>query len=239
MVTSDTLAIAGVDADATNGDDPFPHHLREEYLARARMMTARKGQIICAEGTVSRDVYLICSGRVQFSLLSSLGREVILRDMQANRIFGELAAVDHRPRSASAVATEECRLAHMNGDAFVAFLGEVPQAGLWMVHQLAALLRDMTERAFAFATLPVANRLQAELIRLANIERGTVATTDRRAITKMPTHADLAARIGTHREAVSRELGALAKEGIVQQVGRTMYILSFKSLVALHDRARR
>jgi CRP/FNR family transcriptional regulator, cyclic AMP receptor protein len=235
MQSSDTVAQTG----SSENGDPFPDHLRREYLARARLMAARKGQIICAEGTSTRDVFLICTGLVQFSLLSSHGREVILREMPPGRIFGELAAVDHRPRSASAVAKEDCQLAHMTGDDFIAFLGEVPQAGLWMVQQLAALLRDMTERTFAIATLPVATRIHAELIRLSTIPNGAMHSGDMCTIARMPTHVDLAARVGTHREAVSRELGALAKEGIVQQVGRQLHILSVRRLTAIHDRGRR
>lgn len=217
----------------------FPTHLREDYLSRAQMITIRKRQIVVAEGSHARDVYLIHSGRLQASLVSSAGREVILREMGPDQIFGDLAAIDHKPRSASVVAIEDCRLAHLSGDAFIAFLGEVPQAGLWMVHQLAALVRDLTERTLSLATLPVASRVQLELLRLAGDYGDQAGENDIRVIRPLPTHAELAARIGTHREAVSRELNALANEGLVKQVGRTMTILSHTRLVALSDRARR
>jgi CRP-like cAMP-binding protein len=54
----------------------------------------------------------------------------------------------------------------------------------------------------------------------------------------MPTHADLAARIGTHREAVTRELNLLAGEGILRQSGRKVEILSVRRLQSLYDRIR-
>ncbi len=218
------------------GNEPFPDSLRAAYVERSRKLTVRKGQMVIAEGTDARDVYLICSGRVQISLVSPHGREVILRDMEAGRIFGELAAIDRLPRSASVVALSDGQLAHMSGDDFLRFLGEVPQAGLWMAQQLAARVRDLTDKTFELATLPVASRIQAELLRLA---AASVGEGDRVRIHPMPTHAELAARVGTHREGVSRELSLLAQEGLLRQSGRTLEILSLSALQTLQTRLRR
>jgi CRP-like cAMP-binding protein len=215
--------------------EPFPVALRDAYLGRARLTKVRRGQIIIAEGSETTDVYLIRSGRVQISLFSPHGREVILREMGPNLIFGELAAIDKQARSANVVAVEDSELALMRGEDFLDFLGAVPQAGLWMSQLLVARIRNLTARAFELATLPVAGRVHSELLRLA---RETGMEADRLEIQPMPTHADLAARIGTHREAVTRELNLLASEGIVRQSGRKVEILSVARLHALYDRIR-
>jgi CRP-like cAMP-binding protein len=209
--------------------------LRDAYLARARLVKIRRGQTIISEGSETTEVYLICSGRVQISLFSPHGREVIFREMGPNLIFGELAAIDRQARSANVVALEDSQLAHMRGEDFLAFLGEVPQAGLWMSQLLVARIRNLTARAFELATLPVAGRVHSELLRLA---RETGDEGDRPVIQPMPTHADLAARIGTHREAVTRELNMLAGEGILRQSGRKSEILSIARLQSLYDRIR-
>lgn len=218
-------------------NEPFPPALSDEFLRRAQLNRYRKGQVVVGEGTDAADVYLIRSGRVQFSLVSVHGRELILRDFEPGHLFGELAAIDGLPRSANAMATEDCQLARMSGPAFVTFLGEVPQAGLWMAQQLARRVRDLTNRAFELATLPVAARLQTELLRLALA--GEQCEADQATIRPMPTHAELAARIGTRREAVSRELSTLAHEGMVHQSGRTLEILSVSGLRNLLDRLSR
>ncbi len=217
--------------------EPFPAVLADDYLRRAQLIRIRKGQMVVGEGTDATDVYLIRSGRVQFSLVSLHGREMILRDFGPGHIFGELAAIDGLPRSASAVALEDCQLARMSGASFVEMLGEVPRAGLWMAQQLARRVRDLTNRAFELATLPVAARLQTELLRLALT--GENPTPDRATIRPLPTHADLAARIGTRREAVSRELSILSHEGLVRQSGRSLEILSLEKLRLLLDRLSR
>ncbi|HEU0099223.1 MAG TPA: Crp/Fnr family transcriptional regulator [Allosphingosinicella sp.] len=217
-------------------EEPFPLGLREAYLARAQLIKVRRGQIIISEGSDTTEVYLIRSGKVQISLFSLHGREVILREMGADQIFGELAAIDGQRRSANVIAVEDSVLALMRGEQFVDFLGAVPQAGLWMSRLLVARIRNLTSRAFELATLPVAGRIHSELLRLA---RESGVDSDRLTIQPMPTHADLAARIGTHREAVTRELNLLAGEGILHQSGRRVEILSVAKLHALYDRIRR
>jgi len=216
------------------GEGSFRIGLREAFLARAQPIKVPCGRTVISEGSDACDVYLICKGKVQISLFSPHGREVILRELGADRVFGELAAIDRQPRSADVIALEDSVLARMSGEVFLDFLGTVPQAGLWMSHVLAARVRDLTARAFELATMPVAGRVQSELLRLAReagVEGGLT-------IDRMPTHAQLAARIGTHREAVTRELNTLTDEGILRRSGRKAEILSLPRLQSLYDRFR-
>ncbi|MDB5725676.1 MAG: hypothetical protein JWQ16_2430 [Novosphingobium sp.] len=222
-------------ADPDDGDI-LPSDLSTTFLERSRTLKARAGQIIFSEGNEASDVYFVHSGRVRISILTSQGREIILRDIGAGEIFGELAAIDQGPRSAGATAIEDSVLAHMRGDDFVDLLGTVPQAGLWMTRRLAARVRDLTDKASDLVTLPVAGRVQGELLRLAR-DCGSVGAT---AVIKLvPTHADIAARIGTHREAVTRELNLLAKEGIIRQSGRSIELLAVARLQEHYERFRR
>lgn len=214
----------------------LPPALNDALRARGRQMPVRRGQIVIASDTQSTDVYLIVSGRVQISLLSSHGRETILRDMGPGRLFGELAAIDDQPRSANVVALDDSVLAVLSAPDFRDFLSNVPEAGFWMAQQLAGRVRNLTEKVFEMATMPVSHRLQSELTRLA-IDAGI--DDDRSIIAQVPTHADLAARIGTHREAVTRELGLLSNEGIVTQAGRKLTINSVSRLQALRARTMR
>ena len=214
----------------------LPPALNDALRARGRQMPVRRGQIVIASDTQSTDVYLIVSGRVQISLLSSHGRETILRDMGPGRLFGELAAIDDQPRSANVVALDDSVLAVLSAPDFRDFLSNVPEAGFWMAQQLAGRVRNLTEKVCEMATMPVSHRLQSELTRLA-IDAGI--DDDRSIIAQVPTHADLAARIGTHREAVTRELGLLSNEGIVTQAGRKLTINSVSRLQALRARTMR
>lgn len=233
---------------ALDDSSAFPDALQEGFLARAKSMSVRKRQIIVAEGTETRDVYLIRSGTIRIGLISPQGREVIMRDLGAGALIGELSALDGMPRSASAIALSNGELAHMPRELFLEFVSETPRVGLWIAQQISRQLRDVTERAFEWATMPVAVRVQSDILRMAHAAVGALpgrkpyalnGTKDDRLTLTMPTHAELAARIGTHREAVSRELSILAKEGLIHQKGRTLEILSLERLAALNSRMRR
>lgn len=232
---------------ASSHPSAFPDVLQEGFLARAKTMVVRKRQIIVAEGTETNDVYLIRSGQIRIGLVSPQGREVIMRDLGPGSLIGELSALDGMPRSASAIAIANGELAHMSRELFLNFVGETPRVGLWIAQQIARQLRDVTERAFEWATMPVSVRVQSDILRMAEAtlahHSGAGANANANAneslAMSMPTHAELAARIGTHREAVSRELSMLAKEGLIRQKGRTLEILSLADLRALNNRMRR
>ena len=220
---------------AATGYTTLPAALSDAFLTRARSLKVRRQQIVIAEGSESTEVYLVQSGKLRISLAAANGREVLLRDLGPGAIFGEMAAIDRTPRSASVAAVEDSLLACLRGDEFVRFLGDVPQAGLWMTRQLTALVRNLTEKTSELATLPVAGRVQRELLRLAVAG----SNGDHAVIQPMPTHAEIAARIGTHREAVTRELNLLAQEGILTQSGRRAEIVSLARLHALYARIGR
>jgi CRP-like cAMP-binding protein len=229
------IAVTGAATGPTDRE-AIPPALADAFAARGSRLQARKGQMLIAQGSEASEVYLILSGRVNISVFSANGRETILRDMGPGHLFGELAAIDGRPRSANVTVIEDATLVLVSAAAFRTFLVEVPEAGYWMAKQLAARVRSLSDKSVELASQPVAARLVGELLRLAEAHS---AGEDRAEIARLPTHADLAARIGTHREAVTRELRLLAREGLVAQSGRRLTVTSRTGLAALHERLTR
>lgn len=205
----------------------LPEPLRSRLLERARLIHVRRNQIVIAAGESDATVYLVVEGAMQASLMTARGREMTFRDIGPGMLFGEIAAIDGRVRSATVAATSDTVLAEVRATDFVDFLGNVPGAGLWLARELAAQLRRTTDDLFAMGMLSVAARIQCELLRLA--QEGH-REGDRAVIRGAPTHAAIAARIGSHREAVTRELRALSGIGVIEQRGRTLTVLSMEKL---------
>ncbi len=206
-----------------------PCLLREQILARAGLMPVMRGQIIISQGASTDDVYLVVEGRVQVVIYSANGREVIMSELSEGCLFGEMAVLDERPRSASVIALTNGQMARVTGDDFLDIISKAPQSGLWLARQLSDRVRDLTKKSYDLVTLPVAVRIHDELLRLAS-EAGVEADNDQPAMVRLPTHAALAAKIGTHREAVSRELAQLEKEGVLTRNGRNVEICSVARL---------
>ncbi len=175
----------------------------------------------------SRDVYFVVEGEVRATSYSLEGKEVIFRDIAAGEMFGEYAAIDGEPRAADVVAQMPSYVAAMPAAVFWELLERHPSAAAFMLKLLTRQIRGLTERAFEFSTLPVKDRIHAELLRLArdHMTSETTAT-----IVPAPTHADIASRISTHREAVTRELNELSRQGLLERGHGSLVILDVPRL---------
>jgi CRP/FNR family cyclic AMP-dependent transcriptional regulator len=192
---------------------------------RYRRFTA--WELIIGHKDESSDVLFLLSGLARVSIYASTGRQVSFRDIRPGAIFGELAAIDGRTRSASVECVEPCTAAIMSQKAFVQALADHPAFMMAVMRHLTEQVRNLTARVFEFSTLAVRNRVQAELLRLA----GTPPPqTNEVSLSAAPTHAEIASRISTHREAVTRELRWLEKQGVVVQRGRTLRVKDLAKL---------
>lgn len=162
----------------------------------------------------SSDVYFVLNGRVRATIYSLGGKEVAFRDIGTGLQFGDLSAIDGEPRSANVVTLEDSLIAWMPPQAFWSVIEAHPSVAAALLKGFAGLVRQLSERVVEFSTLGASNRLHAELLRLA---RNVDAHSNSTALPRPPTHAELASRISSHREAVSREMQRLSESGLIEK----------------------
>ena len=162
----------------------------------------------------STDVFFIIRGKVRAVIYSLAGKEVTFRDIGAGQIFGEFSAIDGQPRSAIVVALADSLIASMPANVFWQVLTDYPQVAAAILKLLTRQLRALSERIFEFSALAVKNRIHAELLRLARDHLNEDGTA---FLSPVPTHAEIASRISTHREAVTRELSHLTQTGLIER----------------------
>ncbi len=197
-------------------------------LCRWHRYTAH--QYIVGHQDETNDVYFIVGGRVRVTVFSPSGKEVSFADLSAGKSFGEMSAIDDAPRSATVIALSDTVLASISAKAFRRILDDHPDVATRMMQHLAGLVRGLLDRVFEFSVLAVRNRIHAELLRLAR-DQGSEG--DTAVITPAPTHADIASRVSTHREAVTRELNALARDGLIDRRGGALVIVKVARLAQL------
>jgi CRP/FNR family transcriptional regulator, cyclic AMP receptor protein len=173
-----------------------------------------RAQQILSRDAATTDVYLIVAGRVRATTFSSEGREVAFRELAAGDYFGEVSAIDGQPRSADVFALEDTLVASMPPCTFRSLLEHEPVVAERVLRRLAHLVRDLSERVIHMSTLSVAERVCAELLRLAG-DSGFTGNVAR--LKPGPRHADIASRVGTYREQVTRELSALVRAGVLER----------------------
>ncbi|MCI0628356.1 MAG: Crp/Fnr family transcriptional regulator [Acidobacteria bacterium] len=186
----------------------------ETLAKRFRWKRYEPGQQIISHLEESTDVYFVMEGSVRVIVYSPMGMEVTFRDIAAGEYFGELAAIDGLPRSATVTSVSGSLVGWMSAEIFRDILRSYPDVAASVMRQLVSSVRSLTERVFEFSTLAVKNRVHAELLRLA---RHHMVGGNAAMIRPAPRHAELASRISTHREAVTRELNQLSRDGLVER----------------------
>ena len=184
-------------------------------------------QEILAQNDDSADVFFIINGTVLAAGFSQTGKEVQYEELGPGMMFGELAAIDGEKRSAHVIAKSDTELATLSADRFRDILARYPVVSANTMKRLTRLIREHCDRIFEYRTLGVQNRIHAELLRLA---RKDGATSGEVEIRHPPTHHEIADRVATHREAVSREISRLNSIGLIEWNARRHVIKHVEDL---------
>jgi len=202
-----------------------------ELARTVRRSTYNPGEMVVQHMDEDDDVYVILNGSLIASIISPEGREVAFDVMGAGEYFGEIAAIDGGGRSASVAALLAAEVGSISGKRFRELIDSHPKIASALVYDLVARIRRLTERNYENIALRIKHRVKLELLRLAN--RAGVLH-DGGILTPAPTHAQIAAQVGANREAVTREISALAKSGLIKASRQS---ITFHDAEALVDEA--
>lgn len=175
------------------------------------------------------DIFFVIEGRVRVVNYSLSGKEITLEDLEPGAHFGELSALDNQPRSASVMALEECLVAALPQERFLKLIADNSEISYRLLRDLAAIVRNSTDRIMDLSTLAANNRVQADLLRQA--QSGLIGE-NQAEIRPIPVHGDIASRVSTTRETVARVLSDLARQNIVE---RKKDVLLIKDLATLRE----
>lgn len=209
----ETMSISG---DRRREKNTLFSDIPEETLnaLKSRWRTSRfdAGALMLHHNESSTDLFFVLEGRVRVIVYSANGKSVVFRDIHEGSLFGELAALDGGPRSANVIALTETRLAAVSAAEFRSLLSEHPAMLDFLFEHLTGLIRKYSQRIVELCTLSVEDRIRVEIQRLAYEH---VAAKNEARISPAPTLDEIASRIGTTREAVSREIARLSRDSVV------------------------
>jgi len=166
-----------------------------------------------------RYVYFIVAGRVRLYRLSPTGEQIFYDELRAGDCLSDLALIgDHRPAFAQAVADTTVEL--LSKSDFSQLAERCAAFNTALVRNMSERMVHLDQRLYEAIALPMRVRLHAELLRLAR-RRGDGTL----IIAPSPTHQELAFRIGSQREAVSKELARLSRDGVLRCSRSSIVIL--------------
>lgn len=184
----------------------------------------RPGQVLFHEGDPSDHVALIAAGQVKISATHDTGGETVLAVRGPDDLVGELSAIDHLPRSATATAVTPVEAVVVTADAFRAVLTEHPGAALGLLGTVVARLRDADRQRVEFGSQATLPRLARRLVELAELHGRRQP--DGAVLIDLPvTQEELAGWVGASRESVARALRALRAARVVATARRAITVL--------------
>ena len=170
--------------------------------ACAHGRTVGAGTTIFQKGDPGDCLFAICAGTVRISCHSADGRDAVLNLIHAGEIFGEVALLDGRPRTADAQAVSDCELMVIDRRNFMPMLAREPDLALRVIELLCARLRRTSEQVEDITFLDLPARLAKTLLWLAARSRCAVS----REITL--TQREIGDIVGMTRESINKQLRA-------------------------------
>lgn len=174
--------------------------------------------VLVNEDDDTDSLFIVVRGKVKVYGTGSNGREVVYTTLGPGEYFGEMT-LDGGPRSASVMTLEPTTCVVVPGSQVRDFLAQHPDFALHLIRKLIGLVRRSTDTVKRLALDDVYTRIHKLLLEMAREENGLQVVTDRL------TQQDIADRVGSSREMVSRIFKQLTIGGYVSTEGRRITIL--------------
>lgn len=164
------------------------------------------------------------------TMMAPSGRQAIVRRVRPGDHFGEEQALCEAP-PVEAVATCAKAGEYIETPAlqFRRLVREIPALALNILEATALRAAAQEERIFELSVLDLRAKLKAEIVRLA---RDTGQDGPAIVISRAPTHEQFASLVGSTREGVTREMRALAEQGLIRVGRRELTVLNLERLIA-------
>jgi CRP/FNR family transcriptional regulator, cyclic AMP receptor protein len=200
---------------------------RHDLALHAHTRSFAANEPICYVGEPGSSMMGVLVGTVRISLPAPKGREIILADLPAGELFGEIALLDGKERSANATALTKCELLVLERRDVLPFLERSPTACVNLMQLLCARIRRSDERMAEIAFFDLPARLARALLRYPAQGNGPQKLS--------LSQRELAEMSGATRENVNRCLREWQRRGILELKNRWTIILKPEALQALEE----
>jgi CRP-like cAMP-binding protein len=183
----------------------------EQLCRYAKNATLKRGATIYSKGDPGNSLYVVISGTAKMSISSPDGRSAILNLIGPGEIFGEIALLDGRERTADATANTNCEVFIIDRREFLPFVRSQPALAMKFIELLCARLRWTSDQVEQIILQDLPGRLASALIRLTERHK---ATQGGRAIAI--TQQEISEMVGMSRESINKQLRAWASRNWVR-----------------------
>lgn len=206
---------------------------RRAIVARMRRVQFQSDQMIFSRGDAGRDIYLVLEGRIRLSVLSSEGRELSFAHAGPGHVFGEIATLDGRERTAGATAISSVQAMSLPREVMLELIEHNPKVAMATIRFLCQRLRDTDQRLEAIALHRIEVRLARLMLSVLKLQ--AAAPKDGQAKLDLGiSQSEVGLLIGASRSKVNTALTALEAMGAITRSG-SAYICDMETLKNVAD----
>jgi CRP/FNR family transcriptional regulator, cyclic AMP receptor protein len=207
----------------------LPPSAAEALTGRGLRRRLPAGSVLFHEGDPSDRFVVLVKGRVKASSWALDGREVLLNLQGPGEAVGLPGAVDGGVRTSSVTAIEPIDFFSITSPQLRAYLADFPEAAIPLMEELCDLFRRSNRKQLDFGTLGALGRVARQIAALAD-DFGEPSAAGGIDIALPLTHQDLAAWVGTSREAVGKAMQQLERMDLVATRRRHVTVLDLDAL---------
>jgi CRP-like cAMP-binding protein len=192
-----------------------------ELAASMHMRTWPAGSVLFQRGDDGDYLLAVVEGRLHLTLSGAQGRDLMLKQIEAGDVVGELAVIDGQPRAADAVAVEPIRALVLHRDRFQSIASRRADLGLAMARALCDMLRATNFQMESIALYDLQMRvIRFFLFTLQKIHGDTLP--DEGVLRLNLSQSDLSSVLGASRPKINQALQALIVAGGMRREGDTI-----------------
>ena len=202
----------------------------DQLCRYAKPTSLKRGATIFAKGDVGNSLYAVISGTVKISISSPDGRNAILNLISAGELFGEVALLDGKERTADATANTNCEIFVIDRRDFLPFVKSQPELAMKFIELLCERLRWTSDQVEQVILQDLPRRLASALLGLTE-KRKLEPTSQTIAITQQ----EISEMVGMTRESINKQLRAWAAREWVRLEHGAIVLLNQDPLRALAE----
>lgn len=188
-----------------------------------------RGEVVLAHGALIEHLVIVAEGELKLTRITASGREQVIRVLGPGDFFGEMALFTQITLEGDLVATSDTSVCMVPRASVQRLLQTHSELSVALVEALAQRLYEAEQQIVELGLRDVGQRLAAALLRYAKATNV--------AVIQLPiSWAELAVRLGTTPETLSRRLRVMVEEGLIEQMGPRLFVV--RDLQGLKDLAQ-
>lgn len=206
----------------------LPPAVKEMIASAATPLHFEAGQVIYLEGEPAEVLYILEAGWVKATRMSSEGREQAMLFLRSGEIFGDIAVLTNTPYPGTVVALEPVDVWAIEKPVILDLINQYPELAMAVIRRLGervlyyvGLVEDLSLRS-------VEARVAKTLLQHADVLNNRLVVPRR----MWTTFDEMATRLGTVRDVLSRALKTLEEEGLLRVEKHEIVILDPDGLAA-------